>query len=125
MDYLKYINDTFGHTEGDTAIKTAANALANAAKGNEICARFGGDEFAVAGIGGEGYPEEYMGRVKAYLDEFNASGGKPYKVGMSCGWAEVTGTLANGIDEFIRTADARMYEDKRQRKSVRGQKTEV
>ena len=125
MDYLKYINDTFGHTEGDAAIKTAANALIYACCGKEICARFGGDEFAVAGIGGEGYPEEYMGRVKAYLDEFNISGGKPYKVGISCGWAEVTGSLANGIDEFIRTADARMYEDKRRRKSVRGQKPEV
>lgn len=125
MDYLKYINDTFGHTEGDTAIKTMANALIYACCGKEICARFGGDEFAVAGIGGDNYPEEYMGRVRAYLDDFNASSGKPYKVGMSCGWAMVTGTLANGIDEFIRTADARMYEDKRRRKSVRGQKPET
>ncbi len=124
MDYLKYINDTFGHNEGDAAIKTAANALTNAAEGNEICARFGGDEFAVAGVGGDGYAEEYMGRVQAYLDEFNASGEKPYKVGMSCGWAKVTGSLSNGIDEFIRAADARMYEDKRRRKSVRGQKPE-
>ena len=40
MDYLKYINDNFGHNEGDEAIKAVASAL-HANGRDEICSRFG------------------------------------------------------------------------------------
>ena len=64
-------------------------------------------------------PEEYIARVRGYLDEYNRKSGKPYPVGISVGWeSSLTGTPAD-IDEIIRTADSRMYEDKRKRKAVR------
>jgi diguanylate cyclase (GGDEF)-like protein len=47
---MKFINDNFGHSEGDEALKMTANALLQAAAAVDkriICSRFGGDEFVV------------------------------------------------------------------------------
>lgn len=118
MDYLKYINDNFGHNEGDAAIKAVASAL-HANGRDEICSRFGGDEFTVIGFGDDKYPEEYVKKVRDRLNEFNAASGKPYKVGISCGWDEIHPEVSTDVENFIRTADFRMYDDKRRRKKSR------
>lgn len=51
MDGLKYINDTFGHQEGDFGIIAVSKAVKAITEGNELCVRAGGDEFFVIGIG--------------------------------------------------------------------------
>lgn len=45
LDYLKKINDTYGHQYGDLAIKTIANVLKKEARSIDIPARIGGEEF--------------------------------------------------------------------------------
>lgn len=45
LDYLKRINDTYGHQFGDLAIKTIANVLKREARSIDIPARIGGEEF--------------------------------------------------------------------------------
>lgn len=47
LDGLKHINDNFGHTAGDTAIKTLAKILKNTFRENDLVVRYGGDEFVV------------------------------------------------------------------------------
>ncbi|MBP3341249.1 MAG: diguanylate cyclase [Peptococcaceae bacterium] len=47
MDYLKYINDTFGHANGDVALRAAAELLMKYAEGRGIAARLSGDEFVM------------------------------------------------------------------------------
>ncbi|MFZ2538929.1 MAG: GGDEF domain-containing protein, partial [Oscillospiraceae bacterium] len=47
IDGLKYVNDTFGHIEGDNLICMAANALKKCFRETDIVARIGGDEYAV------------------------------------------------------------------------------
>jgi diguanylate cyclase (GGDEF)-like protein len=47
LDDLKTINDSKGHTAGDTALKAFAQALAETARAADIVCRIGGDEFAV------------------------------------------------------------------------------
>lgn len=118
MDRLKYVNDNFGHTEGDIAIKTVAAALLYN-DGDIACSRFGGDEFAVIASGSGFVPEDYIAQVRGYLDEYNRTSGKGYPVGISAGWESSEPGSAADIDEMIRTADSRMYEDKRKRKAVR------
>ncbi len=56
LDYLKKINDTYGHTYGDLAIKTIADVLKSNARSVDIPARIGGEEFNVLlpGINSEG-----------------------------------------------------------------------
>ena len=51
MDGLKYINDTFGHSEGDIGIRCLNSVLSSIARSNEIVVRSGGDEFFLIGVG--------------------------------------------------------------------------
>ncbi|MFR4023001.1 MAG: GGDEF domain-containing protein [[Eubacterium] siraeum] len=86
LDNLKLINDNFGHNEGDNAILTMANALKSAADENDICARFGGDEYVVFGKGkGEYEMNAYIDKVNKYLSEYNLTSKKPYNVHGSFG----------------------------------------
>ena len=47
LDDFKEANTLFGHTGGDRVLCAAANALRDAARGNDMVARLGGDEFAI------------------------------------------------------------------------------
>ncbi len=47
LDYLKKINDTYGHTSGDTAIKHIANIMKKSVRDVDTVGRFGGEEFVV------------------------------------------------------------------------------
>lgn len=47
LDFLKQINDKFGHAYGDLAIKTVAKVLKSNARSIDVPARMGGEEFNV------------------------------------------------------------------------------
>ncbi|OGG41212.1 hypothetical protein A2118_03090 [Candidatus Kaiserbacteria bacterium GWA2_50_9] len=47
LDNFKKVNDTFGHTEGDTVLKKVAEILTGSVRKSDIVARFGGDEFYI------------------------------------------------------------------------------
>src|SRR5204863_2273099 len=48
LDNLKRINDRLGHSAGDGALKLVAQQLQRVVRASDVCARVGGDEFAVA-----------------------------------------------------------------------------
>lgn len=121
MDGLKYINDTFGHGEGDVAICFTANALTKVCGREFFCARTGGDEFMAAGMVEEECANTFENRLQKEFDEYNIA--HPYQVGFSMGmiYAVVVHNLP--ATEFIRMADERMYIQKkehRQREGYRG-----
>jgi len=108
LDGLKYINDHFGHAEGDNAIATVAQALKKACPETALSARFGGDElFSV--IIGDCKPEFIMKRIDQYLSEYNDNAGLAYDVQTSCG--SVTGILNDQFDitQALKVADDEMY----------------
>ncbi len=47
LDHFKFINDTFGHSQGDTVIQKVASRLKTSLRENDTLARMGGDEFTV------------------------------------------------------------------------------
>ncbi|MDE6745113.1 MAG: diguanylate cyclase, partial [Oscillospiraceae bacterium] len=121
LDNLKGINDTYGHHEGDNAITTIAKALKAAAGENDIVARFGGDEYIASGIClSDDYAENFLNRFKAYLDDYNASSGKPYLIEASCGTCSLSPASEKSIDEFIKSADELMYAQKAIHRKHRG-----
>ncbi|MEN6430320.1 MAG: diguanylate cyclase, partial [Coriobacteriales bacterium] len=57
VDFLKGLNDDYGHGFGDEALKAVGQALQSATRASDFVARYGGDEFAV--IAPETGPEDY------------------------------------------------------------------
>lgn len=113
LDNLKGTNDTYGHYEGDNAITTIADALLEVSGGHDVIARFGGDEYIVAGVcPHKEYAVEFMKKFQEFLDNYNATSGKPYKVGASCGMYSVVPPEGTSLDEFIKSADELMYREK-------------
>jgi diguanylate cyclase (GGDEF)-like protein len=116
MDGLKYINDTFGHKEGDNAIKVLAKALAHSMRKDDIAARFGGDEFVVAALCKDLNEKTCIAQFKKNLTQFlaayNANSGKPYQVSTSFGAKSSLIPPDMKIDEIICEADKLMYRDK-------------
>ncbi|MBQ5318691.1 MAG: GGDEF domain-containing protein [Oscillospiraceae bacterium] len=114
LDNLKGINDTYGHSEGDAAITTIADALLSVSDGEEIIiARFGGDEYIAAGACPcENYSADFMKKFQEFIDNYNAASGKPYTVSASRGIYSLVPPLDTSLDEFIKSADELMYYEK-------------
>ncbi len=122
MDGLKFINDTYGHSEGDAAIKAIASALISVWGEHEICSRFGGDEFTVACVTTDNPDEksrELVGKIQSHIDTFNGTQGKPYRVGGSFGVHYEPVTEGIVVDALIKAADDKMYKEKATHKESR------
>ncbi len=121
LDELKNINDTYGHKEGDNAIITVGHALVTSAIQGEICSRFGGDEFTVAGIVSysPSYFDSFKKRFRSCLEEYNKIAGKPYDVESSIGFCAQPVYTQLSLEQMIKLADDMMYQDKVNRKKLK------
>jgi len=118
MDGLKTINDTYGHIEGDAALKAYAEILRGSVNENDLCCRVGGDEFMiVAYCESEAELQRVLQRIEKAVAEFNQSGNKPYKLSGSMGYAELMGN--EEIMNCIKRADINMYAEKVAKKKGR------
>ncbi len=120
LDHLKQINDEFGHSDGDYAIKTLANVTQEIFGKRGCLARVGGDEFVALIPCTEAEAGKYTVKVKSALEKINKTSGKSYFIECSMGSAGFICSENVDIEEIIKTADTVMYEDKtRRRKSIR------
>lgn len=111
MDGLKMINDTFGHAEGDDAIRTLANILSRTLSNADIVARVGGDEFNIYLTTGEpSEAEAFVNRVYEEIDRYNLGSHKPYRLSASFGYDFCSSEKR--LSEAQRNADTAMYEVK-------------
>lgn len=111
MDGLKYINDTFGHSEGDFSIRTLSAALMAAVRGNEVCVRSGGDEFFIIGVGKYSRRDEAerAGFLTDVIEKISESIDKPYRISASVGCAVFENCRQISLDTALSEADERMY----------------
>jgi len=113
-DGLKWINDTFGHEEGDRALIDAANVLRQTFRESDIIARLGGDEFAVLSIdAADMNPEDFSKRLQENIDAGNVKETRAYKLAMSWGTAVYDPGSPLSLDELMSSADERMYAQKK------------
>lgn len=118
LDYFKTLNDTYGHTAGDEALKDVAYILNQVFDTNVDClSRFGGDEFVVLMVRDcEEDIKKEIGRLRIAMEEFNKSKKRQYKLYFSVGYGICQGdeNIENvTLDRLLKTADTNMYADKK------------
>ena len=112
---LKQVNDILGHKMGDQLLQSVAYVIKNSIRENDFVARMGGDEFIVvfSDIGKE-VAENIWGRIYDKFEEINETEDRPYAISVSHGIVSCDkDSKPISSEEFIKQADALMYEQKR------------
>ncbi len=118
MDKFKSINDQWGHQKGDEALVAMANILKQTFRESDLIARISGDEFALLLID---TPEKNLSivfnRLQKNIDAFNIHSGGMFNLSLSIGMAVYYHDRPCSVDELLRQADRRMYEQKQLKKT--------
>lgn len=120
MDGLKFINDNYGHDEGDFAIKELANVIKECCDSDDICARFGGDEFVIFSKNASDDKRLILEhKFNAKLEHHNLIVSKPYKISASIGSVVTKVDSSYTLFKVVKMADEIMYEVKKNKKNSR------
>ncbi|MEY2247506.1 diguanylate cyclase CdgB [Streptomyces sp. BF23-18] len=114
LDGFKSINDRFGHNAGDEVLIEVARRLTHGVRDGDTVARLGGDEFVVLADGlGRADAQDLAVRLRNAIIPPIRVDGRAVRVGASfgIGWAHCGMTA----DEVLKSADERMYVEKRSR----------
>ena len=117
IDNLKHINDTFGHVEGDRAIKTIADILKQSC-GHYTCmlARYAGDEFSIVFEGSLESVEKLKNDIYTNLKVYRELTNGKYNLEVSLGYSRYDRFKMKNIVELIASADDELYKDKARKK---------
>ena len=119
LNFLKVINDSYGHEKGDEALRNVTKIICTVFSHSPVF-RVGGDEFIVI-LRGQDYDN-----IDALAERFSAqaNGGvdaaEPWKhVSASIGVALYDKDVDKSVDDVLKRADQAMYEKKKEMKAVR------
>jgi diguanylate cyclase (GGDEF)-like protein len=118
IDGFKGINDTYGHSVGDHALREVAAALQAALRPYDLCVRYAGDEFIIvvsdcAREAAESKRQELQARIGEIQLEVRA--GKYLRLAASAG-AAIYPHDGTTYEALLADADQRMYRDKAARR---------
>jgi diguanylate cyclase (GGDEF)-like protein len=118
IDNLKPINDTWGHSTGDKAIRAVARAMRSLIRADDMLFRWGGDEFLVLMFK---LPKEEANRRIEKLNDILEENcarwtGMPLSVTVSHGVAGFD--ALSGLAQAIESADQAMYARRSERRRV-------
>jgi diguanylate cyclase (GGDEF)-like protein len=112
LDRFKFVNDFFGHLEGDLVLRRVGRILEQNCRSSDVVARYGGDEFVIL------MPESDIDQSRQLAEKLRAAiAGDSFlrakNVSASLG---IAGFPADGStpQELIQIADASMYLSKHQ-----------
>ncbi len=121
LNFLKRINDTYGHDKGNIAIKTLCEIICKTFSHSPVF-RIGGDEFVVI-IENEDFARhedkfmEFQGRIT----EKSVEEGLPMweRISAAAGMAIFNPGIDGSINNVFKRADKAMYENKKNMKALR------
>jgi two-component system chemotaxis family response regulator WspR len=114
VDYFKTYNDTFGHLEGDEALRKVATAIRDAcARPSDLPARYGGEEFALVlpntSLGGARLVAEKLRMTVEALQIPHISPTEGSSLTISIGLSTVIPTAGSNCRDLISAADKGLY----------------
>lgn len=118
VNFLKKVNDTYGHAEGDRHIIAAARVLQKSFGEKGSCFRVGGDEFFVV-LDGKGCQADFAAGMETFrrsVSAYNEAEKPPVPLVIAHGMAEYD-CASHNPEAAERLADSRMYENKKQLKT--------
>lgn len=118
LDDFKPINDTYGHATGDAVLQGIARRLQENLRASDFVARIGGDEFTliIENLETPGALSEVVQKLSLALNSPMDVGGQMLRVGASLGHASFPQD-GSSLEELMRIADRRMYEQKAMHKA--------
>jgi diguanylate cyclase (GGDEF)-like protein len=120
VDGLKFINDWFGHQDGDLILVEIANLLNNVFRESDIIARMGGDEFVVFSIETTNVDVETIrNRFDKHLEDYNAKRSNANRISLSAGIVYYKQEHPYSLNEILNRADQLMYEQKKHNRRFR------
>jgi diguanylate cyclase (GGDEF)-like protein len=118
LDNLKFVNDTFGHQEGDRLLKRSAKVIRKTFRDSDVVARLGGDEFAVLAAESQVRgAERALMRLRKNIEVHNNNPAHRVDIAMSVGVALYDPSRPRTLEELISRADRLMYAEKKRKKA--------
>lgn len=111
---LKWVNDTFGHNEGDRLLHYVATKMQGEIYEPDFMFRLSGDEFIIVFMNTELYQADtWMRNVLQLLKKEREEAGIEYDVSFSYGLVKVRGKDHLSLSDALGLADTQMYIQKR------------
>ncbi|WP_461205777.1 diguanylate cyclase [Clostridium sp. DL1XJH146] len=118
LDGLKYINDTFGHDEGDYAIIKISQIFREVFDKNNIIGRLGGDEFIIlVSDVSEDDQVFYKAKLEYRINQYNWSSDKKYNLKTSIGGSYFNPEKPMALEELFKYSDEALYIEKQRKKA--------
>ena len=120
VDDFKSINDTYGHSVGDHALREVSNALQKSLRPYDLCVRYAGDEFIVVlSDCSRETAEEKRRELQDLIGEIQLEvrTGKRLRLAASAG-AAVYPHDGTTYEALLAEADQRMYKEKARRRMI-------
>lgn len=126
LDYLKDVNDTYGHLVGDNYLRTVSHAIQNILRPQDQIYRVGGDEFAAVLpdiVASESNLQNQLSRIKDRasnaVNEALAATSLPIDQGLGISLGiDVVRPMDFKPADAVNRVDQLMYIDKRQRRNL-------
>jgi diguanylate cyclase (GGDEF)-like protein len=119
MDDFKAINDKCGHHKGDEALRAMADILRRSFRDSDLISRISGDEFSLLLLDtNEDKYDIIFRRLQKNIDAFNVRSGGMFMLSLSIGMALYDYNQPSSIDDLLKLADKRMYDQKLLKKNT-------